>query len=93
MLAVFQGFKHFCSYVFVSLFCLDLFLLCRFDGVDFLRRLKGKKLMFVGDSLSLNQWQSLSCMLFAQVPNAKYNLVRGDGLATLTFLVCFPFFS
>ncbi|KAM7498583.1 hypothetical protein LguiA_022997 [Lonicera macranthoides] len=27
-----------------------------FDGVDFLRRYRGKRIMFVGDSLSLNQW-------------------------------------
>ncbi|KAM7503893.1 hypothetical protein LguiB_002797 [Lonicera macranthoides] len=27
----------------------------RFDGVDFLRRYRGKRIMFVGDSLSLNQ--------------------------------------
>ncbi|CAM8937405.1 unnamed protein product [Rhodiola kirilowii] len=57
-----------------------------FNGVEFLERMRGKKMMFVGDSLSLNQWQSLSCMLLAGVPNAKYSLVRGDGLATLTFL-------
>ncbi|KAJ7981884.1 Trichome birefringence-like family [Quillaja saponaria] len=35
----------------------------RFDGQDFLRRYKGKKILFVGDSLSFNQWQSLICML------------------------------
>uniref|UniRef100_A0A7N1A661 Trichome birefringence-like N-terminal domain-containing protein n=1 Tax=Kalanchoe fedtschenkoi TaxID=63787 RepID=A0A7N1A661_KALFE len=59
----------------------------RFSGAAFLERMRGKKIMFVGDSLSLNQWQSLSCMLLAGVPNAKYNLVRGNGLATLTFPV------
>ncbi|KAI8525667.1 hypothetical protein RHMOL_Rhmol13G0247900 [Rhododendron molle] len=34
----------------------------RFDGMELLRRWRGKKIMFVGDSLSLNQWESLSCM-------------------------------
>ncbi|XP_010273483.1 PREDICTED: protein trichome birefringence-like 38 [Nelumbo nucifera] len=48
----------------------------RFNGEDFIRRFKGKKIMFVGDSLSLNQWQSLICMLHAAVPQAKYNLVN-----------------
>ncbi|KAI3949262.1 hypothetical protein MKX01_031615, partial [Papaver californicum] len=29
----------------------------KFDGLDMVKRLKGKKIMFVGDSLSNNQWQ------------------------------------
>ncbi|KAI3949192.1 hypothetical protein MKW92_028544 [Papaver armeniacum] len=50
----------------------------RFDALDFLRRYTGKKIMFVGDSISNNQWQSLICMIHAAVPNAKYSghLVR-----------------
>ncbi|KZV29714.1 hypothetical protein F511_05808 [Dorcoceras hygrometricum] len=31
----------------------------RFDGKLFLEKMRGKKIMFVGDSLSANQWQSL----------------------------------
>lgn len=38
--------------------------------MDFLRRMKGKKIMYVGDSLSLNHWQSLVCLLHAAVPNS-----------------------
>ncbi|KAI5331310.1 PREDICTED: trichome birefringence [Prunus dulcis] len=49
----------------------------RFDGLDFLRRWKGKKIMFVGDSLSLNMWESLSCMIHASVPNAKTIFKKG----------------
>lgn len=45
--------------------------------------------MFVGDSLSLNMWQSLSCMIHSSVPNARTSLIRRDGLASLTFLVSF----
>ncbi|CAJ1959063.1 unnamed protein product [Sphenostylis stenocarpa] len=40
----------------------------RFDGKDFLTKLKGKKIMFVGDSVSLNQCQSLICLLHSSVP-------------------------
>ncbi|KMT17042.1 hypothetical protein BVRB_2g041030 isoform A [Beta vulgaris subsp. vulgaris] len=43
----------------------------RFDGVDFLTRMRGKKIMYVGDSLSLNNWQSLVCLLHAAVPNSN----------------------
>uniref|UniRef100_A0A251TLV8 Putative PMR5 N-terminal domain, PC-Esterase n=1 Tax=Helianthus annuus TaxID=4232 RepID=A0A251TLV8_HELAN len=46
--------------------------LSRFDGEDFLRRNKGKKIMFVGDSLSYNQWQSLACLLYRH--GRRYNL-------------------
>ncbi|PIN05967.1 hypothetical protein CDL12_21491 [Handroanthus impetiginosus] len=59
--------------------------LSRFNGVDFLRKLKGKKLMFVGDSLSLNQWQSLTCMLHVALPYAKYTSRTIKGLSTFTF--------
>ncbi|KAJ1375482.1 PMR5 N-terminal domain [Sesbania bispinosa] len=57
----------------------------RFNGEDFLRRLRGKSLLFVGDSLSLNQWQSLTCMIHTAVPHAKYTLTRAGGLSIFTF--------
>ncbi|KAH7533231.1 hypothetical protein FEM48_Zijuj04G0108200 [Ziziphus jujuba var. spinosa] len=57
----------------------------RFYGEDFLRRFKGRSIMFVGDSLSLNQWQSLTCLLHTANPQAKYSLARTGGLSTFTF--------
>ncbi|KAF8409137.1 hypothetical protein HHK36_005210 [Tetracentron sinense] len=54
----------------------------RFDGEDFLTRFKGQKILFVGDSLILNQWQSLICMLHSAVPHANYTLVRKAGIST-----------
>ncbi|GLT80074.1 hypothetical protein SLA2020_515340 [Shorea laevis] len=57
----------------------------RFDGVDLLRRWRGKKIMFVGDSLSLNMWNSLACMIHASVPNAKTSFVRKDPLSFVAF--------
>ncbi|XP_057954746.1 protein trichome birefringence-like 43 [Malania oleifera] len=56
-----------------------------FDGAGLLRRLRGKSMMFVGDSLSLNQWQSLTCMLHTAVPYANYTSVRAGGLSTFAF--------
>ncbi|KAJ8423504.1 hypothetical protein Cgig2_023088 [Carnegiea gigantea] len=57
----------------------------RFNGVDFLSSLRGKKVMFVGDSISLNQWQSLACILHTSTPDATYTLTRAGGLSDFTF--------
>ncbi|XVF14552.1 hypothetical protein REPUB_Repub09cG0071200 [Reevesia pubescens] len=57
----------------------------RFNGRNFLRRFRGKRIMFVGDSLSLNQWQSLTCLLHTAVPQAQYTLQRVGGLSTFSF--------
>ncbi|XP_028181342.1 protein trichome birefringence-like 42 [Glycine soja] len=46
----------------------------RFDGVNFLERYRGKKIMFVGDSISNNMWQSLTCLLHIAVPESSYAL-------------------
>ncbi|GFP96667.1 protein trichome birefringence-like 38 [Phtheirospermum japonicum] len=57
----------------------------RFDGLEFLKRWRGKKIMFVGDSLSLNQWQSLACMIHAFVPNSNIGYNRQGTLSSVTF--------
>uniref|UniRef100_A0A1D1Z7K0 Uncharacterized protein n=1 Tax=Anthurium amnicola TaxID=1678845 RepID=A0A1D1Z7K0_9ARAE len=59
----------------------------RFDGVDFLTRMSGKTVMFVGDSLGRNQWESLICMLSAAAPpKSPTQMLRGDPLSTFKFL-------
>ncbi|XVF16884.1 hypothetical protein REPUB_Repub10bG0069800 [Reevesia pubescens] len=56
-----------------------------FNGVYFLEKWRGKKIMFVGDSLSLNQFRSLICMIQAWVPNSKISYIKRDGLTSVTF--------
>ncbi|XP_054812716.1 protein trichome birefringence-like 41 isoform X2 [Prosopis cineraria] len=56
----------------------------RYKGQDLLRELKGKKILFVGDSLSLNQWQSLICMMHVAAPHSQYTLHRVGGVSTFT---------
>ncbi|KAG6756359.1 hypothetical protein POTOM_039787 [Populus tomentosa] len=56
----------------------------RFNGEDFLTRFKGKKILFVGDSLSFNQWQSLTCMLHASAPRSNFTYSRKGGLSTFS---------
>ncbi|CAI9088867.1 OLC1v1023315C1 [Oldenlandia corymbosa var. corymbosa] len=57
----------------------------KFSGLNFLKMFKGKKILFVGDSLSLNQWQSLTCMLHAALPQSKFTTQKKGDLSTLTF--------
>ncbi|CAA0833553.1 Protein trichome birefringence-like 38 [Striga hermonthica] len=57
----------------------------RFDGRDFLRRIKGKKVIFVGDSVSGNQWQSLVCLLRDAVGEANVITDASNSMPTVTF--------
>ncbi|XP_062085832.1 protein PMR5-like [Humulus lupulus] len=58
----------------------------RFNGVEFLLKMKGKTVMFVGDSLGRNQWESLICMVSASVPGSQTQMNRGDPISTFKFL-------
>ncbi|KAK2977934.1 hypothetical protein RJ640_016611 [Escallonia rubra] len=57
----------------------------RFNGLQFLEKWRGKKIMFVGDSLSFNMWQSLSCMIHSWVPNAKTTVIKNGALSQVIF--------
>lgn len=58
----------------------------RFNGVDFLTRMRGKSIMYVGDSLGRNQWESMICMISAAAPHTPTQIIRGDPLSTFKFL-------
>ncbi|KAL8209083.1 hypothetical protein R6Q57_008495 [Mikania cordata] len=61
--------------------------LSRFDGPTFLEKLKGKTIMYVGDSLSRNQWISMLCMIHSSLPTANYvvNISAIQDMTTYTF--------
>ncbi|KAF6147007.1 hypothetical protein GIB67_036726 [Kingdonia uniflora] len=58
----------------------------RFSGLDFLVKMRGKSVMFVGDSLGRNQWESLICMISSATPNSPTQMIKGDPLSTYQFL-------
>ncbi|XP_071741879.1 protein trichome birefringence-like 34 [Rutidosis leptorrhynchoides] len=43
----------------------------RFDGRAIVEKLRGKRLLFVGDSLNRNQWNSMVCMLQPSISGVK----------------------
>ncbi|XP_019158819.1 PREDICTED: protein trichome birefringence-like 41 [Ipomoea nil] len=60
----------------------------RFNGKNFLKRLKGKKIMYVGDSLSLNNFNSLLCLLSAAAPGritTKLKTINSRSFTVVTF--------
>ncbi|MED6223283.1 hypothetical protein PIB30_072534, partial [Stylosanthes scabra] len=57
------------------------------DGKFFLEKYKGKKIMFVGDSIELDQWQSLVCLLHAASPQTQLTISGPDNaLCNFTIL-------
>ncbi|KZV51012.1 protein trichome birefringence-like 36 [Dorcoceras hygrometricum] len=45
--------------------------LSRFDSLDFLGKMRRKRIMLVGDSIMRNQWESLVCLVQSVIPNAR----------------------
>ncbi|KZV28798.1 hypothetical protein F511_06232 [Dorcoceras hygrometricum] len=59
----------------------------RFNGLYLAMKMRGKSIMFVGDSLGRNQWQSLVCMIAAGLPaTSPTQIIRGDPISTFKFL-------
>ncbi|XP_059637401.1 protein trichome birefringence-like 5 [Cornus florida] len=64
----------------------------RFNATDFLVRLRGKRLMLVGDSMNRNQFESLLCLLREGIPDKNkmyethgYKITKGRGFYIFKF--------
>ncbi|GAA0187107.1 hypothetical protein LIER_34395 [Lithospermum erythrorhizon] len=64
----------------------------RFSSASFLERLRGKRLMLVGDSMNRNQFESLLCMLWEGLSNKSkmyeihgYKITKGRGYYVFKF--------
>ncbi|KAJ4825511.1 Protein pmr5 [Turnera subulata] len=57
-----------------------------FNGLEFLVKMRGKTVMFVGDSLGRNQWESLICMIATSAPRTSTQMSRGEPLSIFKFL-------
>ncbi|KAL2569801.1 hypothetical protein AAZV13_18G149900 [Glycine max] len=67
---------------------------------DFLVRLKGKRLMLVGDSMNRNQFESILCILREGLHNKsrmyevhEHKITKGRGFFVFKFENYFPFSS
>ncbi|KAL5710161.1 Transducin (beta)-like 3 [Ranunculus cassubicifolius] len=53
----------------------------RFDPITALEKIRGKRLMFVGDSLQRGQWQSFVCLVESSIPDDQKSMRRGRSLS------------
>ncbi|KAK9282069.1 hypothetical protein L1049_004981 [Liquidambar formosana] len=64
----------------------------RFDAKKMLEKLRNRRVVFVGDSIGRNQWESLLCMLSSAVPNkASIYEVNGSPITKHTGFLVFKF--
>ncbi|CAK9159112.1 unnamed protein product, partial [Ilex paraguariensis] len=64
----------------------------RFDAKNMLEKLRNRRLVFVGDSIGRNQWESLLCMLSSAVRNkTKIYEVNGNPITKHSGFLIFRF--
>ncbi|KAL8050504.1 hypothetical protein ABFX02_06G086500 [Erythranthe guttata] len=56
----------------------------RFDALDFLGKMRRKRMMLVGDSIMRNQWESLVCLVQSVVPTSRKTVIYNG--PTMAFL-------
>ncbi|KAK9054911.1 hypothetical protein SSX86_025990 [Deinandra increscens subsp. villosa] len=57
----------------------------RFNAKDVLERLRGKRVIFVGDSVNRNQWLSMVCMLQSVIPLGLKKMHKAANVSLFTF--------
>lgn len=51
-----------------------------FDARRFMERMRGKRMMFVGDSLNRNQWESMVCMVQGVLSKGRKKVIKRGSL-------------
>ncbi|KAF4354341.1 protein trichome birefringence-like 1 [Cannabis sativa] len=50
----------------------------KFNGTQVLEKLRGKRVIIVGDSLNRNHWESLACLLYSSLPPSQAYVSHGS---------------
>ncbi|KAG8377069.1 hypothetical protein BUALT_Bualt09G0129900 [Buddleja alternifolia] len=53
----------------------------RYNASAFLEKIRGKRLVFVGDSLNRNQWMSMLCLIESKIPPSSQLLINQHNLS------------
>ncbi|GKD45774.1 trichome birefringence-like protein 34, partial [Tanacetum coccineum] len=56
-----------------------------FDAKDVLERLRGKRVIFIGDSVNRNQWVSMVCMIQTVIPLGLKKMEKVHDVSLFTF--------
>lgn len=59
----------------------------RFNASEFLEKLRGKRLVYVGDSINRNQWESMLCILRRAVPEDGGSFRAAHGGRTVAYVI------
>ncbi|KAI3954924.1 hypothetical protein MKW92_039287 [Papaver armeniacum] len=59
----------------------------RFNATSLLERLRGKRMVYVGDSLNRNQWVSMVCLVESVIPSAFKSINTNGSLITFKAIV------
>ena len=73
--------------VFFSVVECFFFMLTRFNATALLERLRGKRLVFVGDSLNRGQWVSMVCLVDSNIPPNLKSMHTNGSLITFKAIV------
>jgi hypothetical protein len=79
-------------YAMYQILTKEIALYCSFNATLMLEMLRGKRMLFVGDSLNRGQYVSLVCLLHRAIPESSKSMETFDSLTVFRAKVFIPLF-